>query len=293
MRSEHPYAVGMAVENCPECRGTGWKMVPREDGSGKIAVACECGAGERAARVMERIRIPKLYQHCDFENYITDLADDSGNPASRRDSSAYTPQAIRSLMQAKMLAQTFVRDYPGGPDAGLLLTGSSGTGKTHLAVAALKELALRGHACLFCEYGKLLRQVQSTYRADSEVSDMSILDPILSVEVLVMDDLGCIKPSAWVLETIGYILNTRYAEASADLRYRRCTIITTNYLDEPREKKEPVKDPSGRFIFVREDTLADRIGARMRSRLYEMCRTVEVFAPDFRREVRTASRGRA
>ena len=41
---------------------------------------------------------------------------------------------------------------------------------------------------------------------------------------------------------------------------------------------------------VKEDTLADRIGARMRSRLYEMCRTIEVNAPDFRREARQAGR---
>jgi len=46
-------------------------------------------------------------------------------------------------------------------------------------------------------------------------------------------------------------------------------------------------------VAVRDDALADRIGARMRSRLYEMCRTVEVFAPDFRREVRQTGRARA
>jgi DNA replication protein DnaC len=51
--------------------------------------------------------------------------------------------------------------------------------------------------------------------------------------------------------------------------------------------------PGGQRVVVREDTLGDRIGARMRSRLYEMCRTVEVSAPDFRREVRSAGRASA
>ena len=37
-----------------------------------------------------------------------------------------------------MLAQGFVRDYPGAAEKGLLLMGPSGVGKTHLAVAALK-----------------------------------------------------------------------------------------------------------------------------------------------------------
>ncbi len=44
---------------------------------------------------------------------------------------------------------------------------------------------------------------------------------------------------------------------------------------------------------VREDSLEQRIGSRMRSRLFEMCRTVEVQAPDFRRESTQAGRARA
>jgi DNA replication protein DnaC len=69
--------------------------------------------------------------------------------------------------------------------------------------------------------------------------------------------------------------------------------LTTNYFDEA-EKAEPApRTPAGQRVAVREDALADRIGARMRSRLYEMCRTVELFAPDFRREVRQSGRARA
>jgi DNA replication protein DnaC len=118
-----------------------------------------------------------------------------------------------------------------------------------------------------------------------------LLEPILSVEVLVIDDLGCIKPSDWVRDTIAYILNTRYVEASQNLSQPRCTILTTNYLDSSDEKE--VASPNGRKVVVHKDKLADRIGERMRSRLYEMCRTVEVSAPDFRREVRQAGRARA
>jgi DNA replication protein DnaC len=42
-----------------------------------------------------------------------------------------------------------------------------------------------------------------------------------------------------------------------------------------------------------EDSLTDRIGRRIRSRLYEMCRTLEIYAPDYRKEIRNLSRGRA
>jgi DNA replication protein DnaC len=256
--------------------------VPRTDGAaGSVAVACDCGMQERAARVMERARIPKRYEHCDFESYETNLADGK----------SYTAQEAESLKHAKMKTQGFVRDYPGGDQAGLLLMGNSGVGKTHLAVAALKELLRRGHSGYFCEYGALLKEIQNSYRSESEVSESKLLDPVLTVEVLVIDDLGCIKPSDWVRDTIAYILNTRYVEASRDLSHPRCTIITTNYLDSYDEKETIA--PRGRGAVIQKDKLEDRIGYRMRSRLFEMCRTVEVSAPDFRREVRQAGRARA
>jgi DNA replication protein DnaC len=267
----------MALENCALCRGTGWKLVPRTDGlRGTVATACDCGMEQRAAQVMERAHIPKRYEHCDFESYVTDLVDGK----------TWTAQHGQSLKQAKLVAQGFVREYPGSAEKGLLLMGPSGVGKTHLAVAALKELIRRGHAGLFCDYRELLKEIQASYNPASESTEMGILEPIRTVEILVLDDLGASKPSAWVLDIIGLVLNARYNE-------RRVTILTTNYFDEVPAAEPAPKLPGGQRMVVREDAIADRIGARMRSRLYEMCRTVEVFAPDFRREVRQAGRARA
>jgi len=230
---------------------------------------------ERAERVMERARIPKRYEHCDFESFSTDLADGK----------TWTVAHEESLKRAKMLAQAFVRDYP-ATEKGLLLTGPSGVGKTHLAVAALKELIGRGHAGLFCDYRELLKEIQASYNPASESTEMRILEPIRTVELLVLDDLGASKPSAWVLDIIALVLNARYNE-------RRLTILTTNYLDESDTPVAGAKLPGGQRVTVKDDTLADRIGARMRSRLFEMCCTVEVQAPDFRREARQVGRARA
>jgi DNA replication protein DnaC len=272
-----PYAfLQMPLENCQLCQGTGWKLVARNDGPGKFAVACGCGVGERAARTMERARVPKRYEHCDFESYVTDLADGK----------IWTAQNAQSLKQAKLLAQAFVRDYPGGSEKGLLLMGPSGVGKTHLAVAALKELVRRGHQGVFCDYRELLKEIQASYNPASGSTEMAILEPIRSAEILVLDDLGASKPSAWVLDIIGLVLNARYNE-------RRVTILSTNYLDEQPSKDPPPRLPNGQRVVVREDSLGDRIGLRMRSRLYEMCRTIELCAPDFRREVRHSTRVRA
>lgn len=265
----------MAIENCPLCQGTGWKLLPRGDGSGgKFATPCDCDMENRAEQIVKRARIPKRYEHCDFESYVTDL--EGGD--------TYKPGDLLSLKQAKLIAQGFARDYPTATDSGLLFMGNSGAGKTHLAVATLKELLKRSFAGYFCEYGKLLKDIQGSYNRESESTEMSILNHVVNVEVLVIDSLGEIKPSSWVLDIIGYVLNTRYAAASRDLSNRRCTIITTNFTDVAAEKQ--ARMPSGKLFVNREEALADRIGARVRSRLYEMCRTVEVSAPDFRREVR-------
>jgi DNA replication protein DnaC len=244
----------------------------------RVAVPCDCVEGERTAHALERASIPKRYEHCDFENFDTGLYESE-------------PQAAgwnRSLEQAKLVVEAFTRDYPAGSDAGLLLMGPCGVGKTHLAVSAVKQLIARGHPCLFYDYRELLKEIQASYNPENQSTEMSILQPVLTTEVLLLDDLGASKPSTWALETVGHILNTRYNE-------KRVTLLTTNYLDPPAwDGAEPARMPSGEKISAaREDSLGERVGQRIRSRLYEMCRTVEVVAPDFRREVRQAGRARA
>jgi DNA replication protein DnaC len=273
----------MPLENCQFCQGTGWKLVAHPDGPGKFAVACDCSTGERAALTMDRARIPKRYEHCDFESYVTDLADGK----------TYSAHHTAELKRAKMFVQGFVQNYPGADQSGLLLMGPPGVGKSHLAIAALKELLKRGHSGYFCEYGALLREIQQSYRDEGETTESRLLKPVLSVEVLVIDDLGCIKPSDWVRDTIGYILNSRYVDASRDLSRARCTIITTNYPEASIEKEARLA--SGKLLVNRKESLADRIGERIRSRLYEICRTIELdpALPDFRREIRQSTRARA
>ena len=242
---------------------------------GVFAVRCECTANERDEHLLERSRIPERYLHCDFESFDTDLQYDLGG-----DAAAWN----RSLAQAKVVVEGFARDYPVGIEHGLLLIGPCGVGKTHLAVAALRQLVLRGHQGIFYDYRELLKEIQASYNPENNATEMGVLEPVLEVEVLLLDDVGASKPSQWALETVGHVLNTRYNE-------KRITLITTNFLDSEVAAAVP-RAPLGRPIPV-EDTLTERVGKRIRSRLYEMCRTIEIGAPDYRKEIRQASRFRA
>ena len=131
---------------------------------------------DRASRIFTRARIPERYRHCDFENFDKGLEYEIGTPA---EVSAWN----RSLEQARVMVQGFARDYPAAGEHGLLLMGSCGVGKTHLAVAALQELMRRGHACLFYDYRELLKEIQDSYNPESASTELGVLEPVVRVEV--------------------------------------------------------------------------------------------------------------
>lgn len=248
------------------------------------AVPCDCTAGNKAERVLAQARVPDRYRHCDFENFETDNEIEN---ASREELAAWN----RSLTQAKLVVERFAEEFSPVPemqsDQGLLLMGPCGAGKTHLAVAALKEIVQRGPSGLFYDYRELLKEIQDSYNAESQSTEMGVLDPVLKAEILVLDDVGSSKPSLWALETVGHILNTRYNE-------KRVTILTTNFLDaDAAIAPAPAARVAGMRSPTIEDSLTDRVGKRIRSRLYEMCRTIEISAPDYRKEIRNISRFRA
>ncbi|HEY7825473.1 MAG TPA: ATP-binding protein [Candidatus Acidoferrales bacterium] len=292
----------MARADCPQCEGSGWKVVERTTqgaqalaspetarpgaaaGEPKMvwAVPCDCTVGDRAERALQRARVPERYRHCDFENYEVD---NDIEKAPREQLEAWN----RSLAQAKLVVQGFAAEFPVGSEHGLLLMGPCGVGKTHLAVSALKEIILRGHSGLFYDYREMLKEIQDSYNSESEATEMGVLEPVLKTEILVLDDVGSSKPSLWALETVGHVLNSRYNE-------KRVTLLTTNFLDSDGVATSSLAAPArsaGLRAPLLEDSLTDRVGRRIRSRLYEMCRTIEISAPDYRKEIRHAGHFRA
>jgi DNA replication protein DnaC len=173
----------------------------------------------------------------------------------------YPSEGNGTQFRAFNYAFSMVREYP-AIERGLLLMGGVGVGKTHLAVAILRGLIEKGVPCLFYEFGALLKEIQDSYNPVSNTSELKVLAPVYQADVLVLDELGASKPTDWVRDTMMQIINTRYND-------KKLTIFTTNYLDARKNE--------------REENLEDRIGIRLRSRLYEMCKTVLIDGEDYRR----------
>jgi DNA replication protein DnaC len=173
----------------------------------------------------------------------------------------YNVEGNTTIFNAFGRSRHLVDDYP-AVDRGLLFMGPVGVGKTHLSVAILRGLLEKGVGCLFYDFGSLLKEIQDSYSSISKTSELSVLSPVYQTEILVLDELGASKPTDWVRETMMQIIGKRYNE-------KKLTIFTTNYLDARRSPSD--------------ETLEDRIGVRLRSRLYEMCKTVVVEGDDYRR----------
>ncbi len=247
---------------CPSCEGTGWK--PIETGGIRRVARCDCVKSREAEDLVARSRIPRRYQHCELDNFAVRKDPISGQPNLYLDA-------------AKRLARGYVDEYP--LDYGLLLIGPTGAGKTHLAVAIIRELMLtKGVPCLFYDFRDLLKEIQDSYNAVSQTSELQVLQPVLDAQVLLLDELAALNPSDWVKDTLGYIINSRYNQ-------KRLTLITTTL--PFGSMSAGVRQPSGESV-PDVDASLNRYGVTLRSRLYEMCRVVEVQADDFRKAVKQA-----
>jgi DNA replication protein DnaC len=268
-RWKQPKVIKAPADVCPLCEGTGWKTAPLRPDSvrnttERRVIRCDCQLRTRSESLLAAAHIPKRYEHCELASYTTDF-----------------PGADKSLAEAYFIASRFVKEYDPRGDRGLLIVGEIGTGKTHLAVGVLKELVNRGIACLFYDYRELLKEIQNSYNSTVKATELDVLRPVFEADVLVLDELGAVKPTDWVWDTVSLILNTRYND-------KRTTIITTNFPDlKARERPANAgsRSPEEARYAAEKETLGDRITDRMYSRLHEMCRAITLSGADFRQKV--------
>jgi DNA replication protein DnaC len=238
-----------AIETCTICGGSGWKILEREGVSG--AEKCECTNAGREQRIEDRANIPPLYRNASVDNFVLP----ADNPVSRT-----------QLASVVLNVRAYVREYPNVPKPGLLFIGAPGTGKTHLAVAALRSLIGRGFEGVFYDFQALLNHIRSGYDATSGTMDREAYRAALESEILVLDDLGAHRVTDWVEDTVTSIVTQR-------CNNRRATIVTTNLRDPEvgDQRGSGLQDDIHSKYFLEE-----RIGMRARSRLFEMCKLIKM-----------------
>jgi len=217
---------------CPKCNGSGW--IPLSSDSLRVE-PCGCQGDLRRRQRIAAAQIPRRYYHCHLNTFHD--------------------RSSAVLISAKRRVQEFVDQWPIRKN-GLLLVGGCGSGKTHLAVAALLEIIQCGKPgrLLFSNFQDLIQEIQASFNDDQVPSKSELMRPLIDADLLVLDELGSQKPSLFVTDILYYVINSRYND-------ERTTIFTTNYAED----------------------LNERISERLRSRLYEMTEEIPLSnVPDYR-----------
>jgi len=228
-----------------------------------LVVTTNLALDEIEARIRSRLADPELVTACrinapDFRRPM----DDTGHPElsslnlmagktfgtfEERANESLQADELKSLQKALKAAHTFAEK----PKGWLVMMGTYGSGKTHLAAAIANYRAGLGDPPLFVMVPDLLDHLRATFSPNSNVTFDRRFDEIRTAPLLVLDDLGTQSMTPWVREKLYQLFNHRY---NAELP----TVITTS------------------------DSL-DEMDARIRSRLLDgkLCTIYAVTAPSY------------
>ncbi len=216
-------------DDCPFCRGTGWVIEVRA--GREVATRCRCRAANHGNSLLAACLIPPRYSACTLDGF------ELWEPGNT------------TLSEALRKTRAFVAAFP-DVRRGLLFVGPAGIGKTHLAVAALREIVVNhGVRGLYVNFLELVQALQMSFDGGSR-SREEIMSPVTEADIVVLDELGAGKLTPWVMDLLYLVVNSRYMKL-------KLTLVTTNHSDYPKRAGE--------------ESLTDRVSAPVRSRLAEMC----------------------
>lgn len=190
---------------CPTCGGAGWLRldVQVDDPRFGQTIPCACKAKEieekKLRALLERSNL-KALQDKTFATFFP--REDQQNAFNR------------------------AHDFAEHPEGWLVILGSFGTGKTHLAAAIGNRRLELGEPAVFMVAPDLLDHLRSTFTPNSETPFDDLFERVRNAPLLILDDLGTQTTTAWANEKLFQILNHRSM-------LKLPTVITTNVpLDE-------------------------------------------------------------
>ena len=189
---------------------------------------------ELVEEIIQRARIPRRFTGCTFDTFERVQGVDDALDATREWADSFTLDTER----------------------GILLAGNWGSGKTHLAVAALRTTVERTFVeARFVSAGELVSRVRSGERLD-----WTPVEEAIEAELLLLDDLGQEVGTEFVRDIVARVLFGRYDHA-------RPTIMTSN---------------------LGPDGLKRVFGGAVLSRIHQMADARTLFSKDFRTRERAS-----
>ncbi|WP_245628057.1 ATP-binding protein [Shouchella shacheensis] len=183
-----------------------------------LPYGCKCEDLAIAAQIKgRRTRRIQLKQEEWFQHHST--LNESQTTATF---DTYVPEN-QSQQEAKLVAMDYANNFTKDKPQNLLLSGSYGLGKSHLALSVLHQLISAGHSGIFVSVPALLTKLKATYKKDADASEDEVLEALIQTEILALDDLGAehrgSEGGSWATSVIFQII---------DMRIGKPTIYTTN-----------------------------------------------------------------
>lgn len=276
------YAVAVTCPSCAvvcdKCKGNGY--VVSERNGYEFVSRCSCQNLPIRIAQFNNALIPARY----YDKLSIPLGREVG--AERKKGAPY--QVSESQERAQSRIDRWAREYSPGA-RGLLLMGPPGTGKTLLLCQILRHLTLRlGERCRFVEFSLLLDEMREQIgaRRDGGEAAASLKSPLRDATVLVIDELGKVRGTEWEMNELDSLISLRYQAG-------KTTLFATNYTTNPNTTYR-ISRPTRAPRFGADDnraekapagdgeTLSQRLGARIFSRLQECCEFIEIFGADYR-----------
>lgn len=235
---------------CPRCDGEGRIDVRDPDGTVRVG-RCRCRKLLDACALWNAAEVPARHAHCTLETFKSDLP--GAGPG-------YT------------LARAWLKEFdPRKEVRGLVLEGEPGRGKTHLLCGILRELVFRHHVeAQFIEFTHLLSLMKESFdRGGTPVR----LTQLTRTPVLAIDELGKGRKTDWEIAVIDEIVSRSYNR-------RNVLLGTTNFSHRPAGRGTAQGAPT--LAHPGTESLEDRLGERVYSRLREMVTFAPVKGDDFR-----------
>ena len=190
----------------------------------------------------------------------------------------YSGNADQVLTRIHGFLNTFTpkHESPNHHHKGLVLSGPVGVGKTYLLVCIAKRLIEKGYGVKFVDFFRMSSEIQAGLV--KKQSPLEILDPLIEVDILLIDELGKGRNSQFELTIIDQIIMGRYNQ-------NKPIIATTNYLltnQTPPSQLVDLKASTDAFGSDDFTSLAGRLGTRIFSRLMESTHFIELQGADYR-----------